>query len=348
MDMQTILLVMLFSFGCGILFYPFYKILERLLCGEPENKTSAAPLIEILPEGENQTSAAPLIEPLPEGDDVGVGRATAGDPHHVEVRGDSRRFRWDVIGKLISSESGLSLIRNGDSSNVFRVSFPDESSLAVLKIYRNLNQASFKEELETLLRISHLNVPRLIGYSDDGAGALLFEYFPKGNLHDHLHNQSTNFPWHHRTSIAYKVGYTIHQLHENHIIHGNIKSSHILLDSKLNPKLCDFHSSVRFDPENLNSGSDGPTTKTDVYSFGILLLELLSGDEQVDGIGDATKAEELVDSRLNGQYDSEEVVAMASIAGMCVREDASEKPSMLGVLRFMEDKVPSVNVDVVE
>ncbi|KAK1273031.1 putative receptor-like protein kinase [Acorus gramineus] len=105
-------------------------------------------------------------------------------------------------------------------------------SLAVLKIYRNFNQASFKEELETLRRISHLNVPRLIGYSDDG-----------GNLHDHLLNQSTNFPWHHRTSIAYKVGYTIYLLHENHTIHGNIKSSHILLDAKLNPKLCGFHSS---------------------------------------------------------------------------------------------------------
>ncbi|KAK1296759.1 putative receptor-like protein kinase [Acorus calamus] len=317
--------VLLFFFGLRIIFYPFYKKLkDSLLFGEPQNQTSAAGDLE------RGTSAPPPV----------------GEPLNLEVGGDPRRFGRDEIARLMSL-SGFSVIRDGQFSDVLLAKFPDELIVAI-KIYHRNNLASFEEELEILLRLSHPNVLRPIGYCDERVGVLVFKYFPKGNLHDHLHNQSTNFPWHHRMSIAYKVACTIYFLHENHTIHGDIKSSHILLDSQLNPKLCDFHSSVRFDPENLNSDSDGPTTKTDVYSFGILLFELLSGDEQVDVIGDATKAEEMVDARLNGQFDLEEVVAMASIAGMCVREDASEKPSMLGVLRFMEDKVPSVKVDVVE
>ncbi|KAK1296210.1 putative receptor-like protein kinase [Acorus calamus] len=317
--------VLLFFFSLRIIFYPFYKKLkDSLLFGEPQNQTSAAGDLE------RGTSAPPPVE----------------EPLNLEVGGDPRRFCRDEIARLMSL-SGFSVIRDGQVSDVLLAKFPDELIVAI-KIYHRNNLASFEEELEILLRLSHPNVLRPIGYCDERVGVLVFKYFPKGNLHDHLHNQSTNFPWHHRMSIAYKVACTIYFLHENHTIHGDIKSSHILLDSQLNPKLCDFHSSVRFDPENLNSESDGPTTKTDVYSFGILLLELLSGDEQVDIIGDATKAEEMVDARLNGQFDLEEVVAMASIAGMCVREDASEKPSMLGVLRFMEDKVPSVKVDVVE
>ncbi|KAK1273034.1 putative receptor-like protein kinase [Acorus gramineus] len=318
--------VLLFFFGLRILFYPFYKKLkDSLLFGEPQNQTSAAG------DMERGTSAPPPVE----------------EPLNLEVGGDPRRFSKDEIARLMSL-SGFSVIREGQFSDVLLAKFPDES-MVVIKIYHRINQASFEEELEILLRLSHPNVLRPIGYCNERVGVLVFKYFPKGNLHDHLHNQSTNFPWHHRTSIAYKVACTIYFLHENHTIHGDINSSHILLDSQLNPKLCDFHSSVRFDPQqqNLNSGVV-PTTKTDVYSFGILLLELLSGHDQVDVIDDSMAAGEMVDARLKGKLDSDEVVAMSSVAKMCMLEESSERPSMLDVLTFMEDRLPSAKVATVE
>ena len=134
---------------------------------------------------------------------------------------------------------------------------------------------------------------------------LVFEYIPKGNLQEHLHNsKSVTLTWKQRISIAYQVAHALSYLHEGanalQIVHGDIKASNIILDEHLEPRLCDFGlakegfssmvkppSSSRgipmvgspgyIDPHFLMTGM--ASKMSDVYSFGVILLELITGTE---------------------------------------------------------------------
>lgn len=212
-------------------------------------------------------------------------------------------------------------------------------------------------------------------------GVLVFEYAPKGSLHDKLHNKSEIekplLTWNRRMSIAFQLAQAIEYLHDGctlQIIHGDIKASNVLLDDQLTCKLCDFgfakmgfSSTILPSSTNPVMGSPGYvdphymrtgiiSKKNDVYSFGVLVLELITGIEafceerqqvltSIAGsiLTDATKAKEMVDSRLAGDFDAEEAIEMASIAALCLRHQPSLRPSMAEILRNMRDKISTVS-----
>lgn len=108
------------------------------------------------------------------------------------------------------------------------------------------------------------------------------------------------------------------------------------------------------DPHYMRTGII--SKKNDVYSFGVLVLELITGIEafceerqrlltSIAGpiLMDATKVKEMVDSRLAGDFDAEEAIAMASIAALCLRDQPSLRPSMAEILRTMREKISSVS-----
>ncbi|XP_019157883.1 PREDICTED: serine/threonine-protein kinase-like protein CCR4 [Ipomoea nil] len=163
---------------------------------------------------------------------------------------------------------------------------------------------AFLNELEFLSRLHHKNLVRLLGYCEDSNERLLvFEYMENGTLHDHLHRLESSplMSWTTRIRVALDAARGIEYLHEYavpQVIHRDIKSSNILLDSTWTAKVSDFGLSLmgpQDDESHLSLRAAGTmgymdpeyyrlqllTTKSDVYSFGVVLLELLSGHKAI-------------------------------------------------------------------
>ncbi|KAA0042618.1 putative receptor-like protein kinase [Cucumis melo var. makuwa] len=224
------------------------------------------------------------------------------------------RFRWTDIETFTKNFS--TLVGSGGFSTVYlaRTAPGMAAAVKILGASERLNRM-FRQELDILLQLRHRNIVNFVGYCDErDEGALVFEYVPNGNLQEKLHRRpaSTVLPWKIRLVIAFQLAQAIEYLHEKcslQIVHGDIKSSNILLDEQFNCKLCDFGSakmgfssavgnpsssssspSSPFRAKQLMMGSPGYTDpqylrtgiaskKNDVYSFGVVLLELVTGKE---------------------------------------------------------------------
>lgn len=218
---------------------------------------------------------------------------------------------------------------------------------------------------------------------------LVFEYVPNGTLQEMLHGsngiastaKALVLPWKTRMAIAFQLAQAIEYLHEKcslHIVHSDIKASNILLDENLNCKLCDFGSAKMgfsstvlppssstmsrmimgsqgyLDPHYLKTGI--ASRKNDVYSFGVIVLELITGREAFCSetgekltskaaplLNDAGKVGEMVDLRLNGDFDLEEAKAMASISAKCLSNSPSLRVSACDILTTMRGNIPSIS-----
>lgn len=290
-------------------------------------------------------------------------------------------FSWEEIEKFTVNFSFV--IGCGGFSTVYLAKLPDSSTAAVKIQFRcsqRLNEA-YQKELEILLRIKHPNIVKLLGHGDEDReeGTLILEHVANGNLHENLHgsNSSSSLSWRRRMAIAFQLADAIDYLHQNCIVHCDIKASNILLDAQLNCKLCDFGSSkmgfsslvVPSSSRAMMLGSPGYTDphyvrtgltskKSDVYSFGVILLELISGMEALNPLSGerlTTKVEpvlrkvekvaEIVDPRLRGggDLDLEEAKAMAAVAAMCLSDSPAHRPSLSDVLTTMRKKVSSIS-----
>lgn len=322
---------------------------------------------------------------------------------HDVCRRPGRRFTWAEVEKFTSNFS--SVIGSGGFSTVYLAQFPN-SALGAIKIHSSSERLNrvFKQEMEILMGLEHDNIVKFLGYCDEREeGVLVFEYVPGGNLQEKLHNHKREWgsskaaaavlPWKSRMTIAYQLAQAIEYLHEKcplQIVHGDIKSSNILLDEQLNCKLCDFgsakmgFSSTVLPPSSTRAnrmmmGSPGYTDphylrtgiaskKNDVYSFGVILLELITGKEALSSqngerltsiagplLEDESKVTEmLMDARLKlldgaAGVDLEEVKTMAAIAAMCLSDSTTLRPSASDIVRIMSCQIsaflPSAAVD---
>ncbi|PAN46490.1 hypothetical protein PAHAL_9G189200 [Panicum hallii] len=180
-------------------------------------------------------------------------------------------------------------------------------ALAAVKVHRSSERLHrvFRQELDTLQRVRHPHIVRLLAFCEQQEeGVLVLEFAANGNLHERLHGggkAAGAMPWARRVSVALQVARALEYLHdqcEPQVVHGDVKASNVLLDASMTAKLCDFGSArmgfsaaVRprssahtmlgspgyVDPHYIRSGV--VTKKSDVYSFGVLLLELLTGME---------------------------------------------------------------------
>ncbi|PPR84790.1 hypothetical protein GOBAR_AA35918 [Gossypium barbadense] len=293
---------------------------------------------------------------------------SAAQPEETESKGkDSvdgggegfvKKFSWDEI-KNVTKDFSL-VIGQGGFSNVYLANLSGNSRQGAVKVHiggDRLNQV-FKQELDILLRLRHDNIVKLLGYCNDLEGAMVFEYIPNGNLQEKLHERNNDvLPWKTRTAIAYQLAQAIEYLHEKctlQIIHGDIKASNILLDERFNCKLCDFgsakmgFSSTVMPPscsrttKQVMIGSPGYTDphylrtglaskKNDVYSL-------------ISEVGTAVEVAELVDPRLGGEYDLDEAKAMVSIAGLCLHQSPTVRPSASQIMQIMKEKMGSIDL----
>uniref|UniRef100_A0A7N0V1B8 Protein kinase domain-containing protein n=1 Tax=Kalanchoe fedtschenkoi TaxID=63787 RepID=A0A7N0V1B8_KALFE len=293
-----------------------------------------------------------------------------------------RRLSWDDV--RVSTNGFEKVIGSGGFSVVYCGALPVprppfSKPVGAFKVHSNSERLhqGFREELSILLKLDHPNIVKLHAYCDDQeGGALVFEYVPNGTLQENLHesSRSLELPWSARVSVAYQLALALEYLHEQcelHVVHGDVKSSNILLDKNLNVKLCDFGSakmgfSAALAPpgptrKHLITGSPGyvdphylrtgiSSKKNDMYSFGVVLMELLTGLEAfcletgrmltsrvVSGSGDVNP--DLIDPRLGSEYDAEESRVMSQIAATCVRGSPSLRPSASEVVAVMRQHV---------
>ncbi|CAI9292584.1 unnamed protein product [Lactuca saligna] len=232
--------------------------------------------------------------------------------------------------------------------------------------------SEFLAEVLTLSRVRHPNLVNLIGYCANGHQRLLvYEYMTNGSLEEHifdLDDNKTPFDWHTRMMLAKGVAKGLEYLHNDAdppIIYRDLKSSNILLDDDMNPKLSDFglakfgpkegedHISTRVmgtyghsSPEYAMTGE--LTTKSDVYSFGVVFLELISGRKVIDHrrpseeknlitwaqplFKDQSKHPMVADPLLNGDYPIKCLHQAIAIAAMCLQEEPNTRPYMSDVV----------------
>ncbi|KAL8155624.1 cysteine-rich receptor-like protein kinase 2 [Apium graveolens] len=259
----------------------------------------------------------------------------------------------------------------GGSGDVYKGIVKNGNMVAVKRLALSTSKAKadFESEVRLISNVHHRNLVRLLGCSRRGPDLLLvYEYMENGSLDSYLYGgKRGTLNWQQRFDIIFGTARGLAYLHEQfhvRIIHRDIKPGNILLDDELQPKIADF-GLVRLLPEDqthLNTkfaGTLGYTApeyalqgqlseKVDTYSFGVLLLEIVSGrrcsDTNIESDTDflleyAWKLHEndmhlkLVDETLDSdEYKPEEVKKVIEIALMCTQSPASLRPTMSEVV----------------
>lgn len=262
----------------------------------------------------------------------------------------------------------------GGFGPVFKGTMPDGQQIAVKRLSLHSRQGlrEFKNEVMLLRRVQHKNLVTLLGCCFEGnEKALVYEYLSNKSLDNLLFdkNRSASLDWSKRFEIIVGVAKGLLYLHEESpvkIIHRDIKASNILLDDQLNPKISDFGMARLFPEDNTHvntfriAGTHGYmapeyalhgflSVKTDVFSYGVLVLEIVSGrknhDRQLeDDSGDLLsytwrlweegRALDIVDPNL-ATWDRDAAMFCIQLGLLCCQSTVSERPDMYSVILML-------------
>nr|GMC50467.1 probable serine/threonine-protein kinase At1g01540 [Ipomoea batatas] len=291
---------------------------------------------------------------------------------------------WYTLRELEISTNGFAdenVIGEGGYGIVYHGVLEDNTKVAVKNLLNNRGQAEreFKVEVEAIGRVRHKNLVRLLGYCAEGAHRMLvYEYVDNGNLEQWLHGDvgpESPLTWEIRMNIVLGMAKGLTYLHdglEPKVVHRDIKTSNILLDRQWNPKVSDFGLAKLLGsdrsyittrvmgtfgyvaPEYASTGM--LNERSDVYSFGILLMEIITGRNPVDysrppgevNLVDWLKtmvsnrnAEGVVDPKLPEKPSSRALKRILLVALRCVDPNAQKRPKMGHVLHMLEaDEFP--------
>ncbi|KAI3808606.1 hypothetical protein L1987_24561 [Smallanthus sonchifolius] len=302
-------------------------------------------------------------------------------PDHGGVGKSRGLFTYGELAEATDGFSGINLLGEGGFGCVYKGLLADGGEVAVklLKIGGGQGEREFRAEVDIISRVHHRHLVSLVGYCiSEHQRLLVYQYVPNNTLHYHLHGEGRPvMDWATRIRVATGAARGLAYLHEAchpRIIHRDIKSSNILLDGNFDAQVADFglaklamdsntHVTTRVmgtfgyvAPEYASSGK--LTEKSDVFSFGVVLLELITGRKPVDAsqpLGDEslvqwarpllnhaleTKGfEELVDPRLGKNYVQVEMFRMIEAAAACIRHLAPKRPQMSQVVRALDSIV---------
>ncbi|GMI83156.1 XYLEM INTERMIXED WITH PHLOEM 1, C-terminally encoded peptide receptor 1 [Hibiscus trionum] len=284
--------------------------------------------------------------------------------------------------EILEAMIDKNIVGHGGSGTVYRIELKSGEVVAVKKLWSITAKDSFSEdkvifnkglktEVETLGSIRHKNIVKLYSYfSSFDCNLLVYEFMPNGNLWDALHKGWLHLDWPIRHQIALGVAQGLAYLHHDlmpPIIHRDIKSTNILLDVNYQPKVADFGIAkvlqARGGKDSTNTViagtygylapeyaySNKATTKCDVYSYGVVLMELITGKKPVESeFGEnknivywiSTKLDtkegimEALDKRVSGSF-KDEMVQVLRTAMRCTCKNPSQRPTMNEVVQLL-------------
>ncbi|KAL9236124.1 hypothetical protein vseg_010828 [Gypsophila vaccaria] len=272
---------------------------------------------------------------------------------------------------LLNKDSELG---RGGFGIVYHTVLGDGRSVAIKKLNISSlikSQEEFEREIQNLGKVRHDNLVELEGYYWTSSLQLLInEYVPNGSLFKHLHGDPSKnaLSWQQRFLIIVGMAKGLAHLHQKNIIHYNLKSSNVLLDNSCEPKVGDFglarllpmldryllsskiQSALGYMAPEFACRTVKITEKCDVYGFGILVLEVITGRKPVEymeedvivlcdmvrGALEEGKAEDCIDQRLNGNFVVEEVLPVIKLGLICASQVPSNRPEMTEVVSILE------------
>ncbi|XAR53735.1 Non-specific serine/threonine protein kinase [Bertholletia excelsa] len=288
---------------------------------------------------------------------------------------DSLQYDLATIKAATNNFSDENKIGAGGFGDVYKGTLANGQQIAVKRLSKNSGQGAqeFKNEILLVAKLQHRNLVRLLGFCLEGEEKLLiYEYVPNKSL-DYLlfdEEKQEKLDWPMRYKIIGGIARGILYLHEDsrlRIIHRDLKASNVLLDENMNAKISDFGMARIFGVDQTQGNTNrivgtygymSPeyamqgrfSVKSDIFSFGVLALEIVSGkknssfyqsDSSEDLLSYAWKLWKegtplkLMDSTLEGTYSGNEVMKCIHIGLLCVQEDPGARPSMATVVLML-------------
>ncbi|TQD90718.1 hypothetical protein C1H46_023721 [Malus baccata] len=296
-----------------------------------------------------------------------------------ELQLGPHRYSYQELKQATKGFPDKELVGQGGFGQVFKGTLPNtKTQVAVKRISNDSKQGlrEFVSEIASIGRLRHRNLVQLLGWCRRRGDLLLvYDFMENGSLDNALFDEpKTVLSWEERFKITKGVASALHYLHEGYeqvVIHRDVKASNVLLDRELNGRLGDFglarlheHGSVSsttttvvgtlgyLAPEMPRTGK--ASTSSDVYAFGVLLLEVACGRRPIEPKATAEalvlvdwvwemygegKLLEVVDERLQGEFCEEEVVMVLKLGLICSNHGPSDRPNMRMVVRYLDGEV---------
>ncbi|XP_078162057.1 receptor-like cytosolic serine/threonine-protein kinase RBK1 isoform X2 [Carex rostrata] len=290
-----------------------------------------------------------------------------------------RSFDYQELVDATDGFNEENLLGKGGHAEVYKGRLPDGQLVAVKRLTNGKNEETrmgdFLSELGIIAHVNHPNAAQLLGFSAEGGLLMVLKFSPHGSLASLLHGSKEGLDWKIRYNIAVGIAEGLLYLHEGchrRIIHRDIKASNILLTGDYQPQISDFGLAKWLPdewPHHIVFPIEGTfgylapeyfmhgviNEKTDVFAYGVILLELITGRRAVDSsrqslviwakpLLDQNKVKDLVDPSLENAYDMKEMVRLLMVASMCIHHTSTVRPRMNSVVRLLKGEEESVEL----
>ncbi|KAK4489579.1 hypothetical protein RD792_005391 [Penstemon davidsonii] len=290
---------------------------------------------------------------------------------------ESPQYDFGIIRAATNDFSDANVLGRGGFGFVYKGKLLNGQQIAVKRLSENSGQGNreFKTEVMLLARLQHRNLVRLKGFSVEGTEKLLiYEFVQNASLDKFIFDpvKRLDLDWDRRYKIINGIAKGLLYLHEDsrfRIIHRDLKAGNVLLDGEMNPKIADF-GLARFVPDETQVNASrvvgtigyvAPeyrmhgqfSVKSDVFSFGVLVLEIISGQRN-NNFGNGENTEDLIRSAWRNWHDESagnlidpafrdssniplNILRCIHIGLLCVQENAADRPTMAFVVPMLNN-----------
>ncbi|XP_070007834.1 G-type lectin S-receptor-like serine/threonine-protein kinase SD1-1 [Nicotiana sylvestris] len=287
---------------------------------------------------------------------------------------------FDLVAVTTATKNFCSanVIGEGGFGSVYKGVLPNRKEIAVKRLSKYSGQClkELKNEIVLIFKLQHRNLVKLLGCCLEGEERMLiYEFMPNASLDYFIFDPSRNasLAWKNRFEIAMGISRGLLYLHQDsrfRIIHRDLKTSNILLDSDLNAKISDFGLAKSFGGDQMEGKTkrvigtygymspeytaDGKySVKSDVFSIGVIILEIISGrrnrkfrhlEHHHNLLGHAWllwnegKALELMDERLEESFSESQVLRCIQVGLLCVQKLPEDRPTIASVVFWLENE----------